>query len=174
MPRTLLNITADLEAIDQLLAEAGGDVTDPSVCEAIEAWMSELDHDLKKKVDGYAAYLTELLARIALRKAEAKRLNERAKIDANAVAKLKERLLCGLKELGMKKVETDRYVVTVARNGGKQPLDISVPAEELPPRFTREVRSIEVNKDELRSALEAGEEVNGAILMDRGESLRIK
>lgn len=174
MSRTLIDITDDLHAIDDLLAEAGGDVSDPAVCEAIESWMTELDTDLKKKVDGYAGYLTELAHRVEVRKAESKRLYNLAATDMNTIRSMKDRLMFALKELGIKKVETMRYVVSVQKNGGVAPLDIQVPAEELPPRFQTVKTTVSSNGEAIRQAIAAGEEVEGCTLMERGESLRVR
>lgn len=174
MSRTLFQITDDLAALDDLLDEVGGDVSDPRVAAAVEAWMAELDSDLNRKVDGYAAFITELEARSESRSKEAARLAARAKSDANKAGFLKERLRLALQSRKIKKLETDRYLVTVATNGGKQPLDIHDP-NAVPPEY-REIipQTWELNADKIRAALADGMEVPGAILMDRGTHLRIK
>ena len=172
MKRTLYDITDDMRAFDDLLEQAGGDVTDEAVMSAIEAWMNELDTDLKNKVDGYAAYIQELLALADARKAEAKRLSESARSKENAAKALKERLMFAMQERNLKKIETDRFSVSWQVNGGKPALDVSVPAEMLPSRF--QSVTISPNNDAIRVALDAGEEVPGCMLMDRGTSLRIR
>jgi len=123
-------------------------------------------------VDGYAAYISELLAKAAARRAESRRLADLAKANENAAKRLKERLMWALQERDIKKVETPLYVVSVAKNGGKAPLDIQVPATELP----MEYQMIEYSpaKDSIRNALEQGIEIEGCNLMERGTSLRIR
>ena len=172
MPRTLYDITADMRQIDELLTTLEGDISDPAIEEAITEWIAEMDSDLKTKVDGYAAYVTELLALAAARKDEARRLKERATVNENAAKRLKERLLYALQERGIDKVETLRYTVTVAKNGGVAPLDVQVAPEALPPRFQKV--TIDADNKAIRAAIAAGEEVDGATLMERGTSLRIK
>lgn len=169
---TLYEITSDMRAIDQLLDECGGDVSDERVLQAIENWMAELDTNLRDKVDGYAAYISELLAKALARKAEAKRLTQLAKANENAAKRLKERLMWALEERGVSKVETPLYVVSVAKNGGKAPLDIQVPATELPMEYQK-VEYSPAN-DSIRNALEQGIEIDGCTLMERGTSLRIR
>ena len=66
MSRTLLEITEDLQAVDDLLTEAGGDIT--GVEATVDAWMTELDQDLKGKVDNYSALITVMNARAEVRK----------------------------------------------------------------------------------------------------------
>lgn len=172
MSRTLYDITADMREIDHLLSTLDGDITDPAIDEAITEWLNEMDGDLKNKVDGYAAYITELLALAAARKDEAKRLSERAKVNENAAKHMKARLLWALQERGIDKVETLRYTVSVAKNGGVAPLDVQVGPEQLPPRFQKV--TIDADNKAIRDAIAAGEEVEGATLMERGVSLRIK
>ena len=172
MKRTLYDITADLQAFDQLLDQAGGDVSDIQVLEAIEQWMADLDADLTNKVDGYAAYINDLLATAKARKEEANRLRTLATAGENTVRRLKERLMWAFKERDIKKLETPRFVVSWQNNGGKKPLDVQVPGNELAPRFQKVV--VDPDNDAIRSAIEAGEEVAGCTLMERGTSLRIR
>jgi len=169
---TLYEITSDMRAIDQLLDECGGDVSDERVLQAIEDWIAELDTNLRDKVDGYAAYISELLAKAAARRAESRRLATLARYNENAAERLKERLMWALQERDIKKVETPRYVVSWQAAGGKVGLDVQIPASELP----EEYRMIEYKpaNDSIRNALEQGIEIEGCNLMERGTSLRIR
>jgi len=166
---TLLEITDNMVVLDDLIQECGGNMEDPQIEEAISTWISEMQDDLDNKVDNYAAFITELKARSATRKAEADRLAARARTDSSTAAFLGNRLKIALTELGIKKLETDRYRVTVAGNGGKQPLDIH---GEVPHEFS--VVRLEPNKNKIREALENGKELDFAILQDRGNRLSIK
>lgn len=172
MKRTLYDITDDLRAFDDLLEQADGDVSDPAVLEAIEKWMTELDIDLTNKVDGYAAYINDMLAKAQARKDEADRLRARAKANEATARRLKERLMWAMQERGMKKIDTPRFTVSWQKAGGKVGLDVQVPGDQLPPRFQKVV--IEPDNAAIREALDAGEEVDGCSLMERGTSLRIR
>lgn len=168
---TLLDITDDMVALDNLIQECGGDMSDPLVEDAIGTWISEMQHDLDSKVDNYAAFITELKARAAMRKSEADRLTMRAKTDANTAAFLADRLKFALNELGIKKLETNRYRVAVAGNGGKRPMDIH---GVVPDKFMEDKVVSTVNKDMIRETLEGGGELDFAILQERGNRLSIK
>lgn len=73
----------------------------------------------------------------------------------------------------LRTVETDRYRITLARNGGKAPLLVDeVPIENLPAAFVR--TTVEVNKEAIREALENGEVLEFARLGERAQSIRIK
>lgn len=169
--RTLFELTGDALALHDLLTETGGDITEPSVAQAIDAWMKELDKGLHTKVDGYCILVRELEARAEARKAEAERLAKRAQVDENAARALKERLKVAFQMIGVEKIETDNFNVRVQKNGGKAPLEVTVAPEALPERFT--VVERKVNNEAVRAALEAGEKVEGCRLLDRGVSLRI-
>lgn len=178
--RTLNEIGADLESLDALLAEVGGDVTEEAAEAAVDAWLSELGHERDAKLDRYAAYIADLKARSDAKKAEAKRLTDRAKVEDNRVEMLKTRLLWFFQAQGLKKVETNLHAFTVANNGGKVPISLLVDPEALPYEYREHVVSYRAKTDEIRAKLEAGEQVVDAtgqpvaILGQRGQSLRIK
>ena len=174
MTKTLLDITRDMDALDALLTEVEGDVTDPRVLEAVTAWFAELDADLKGKLDNYAALITMLEARSDVRAREAERLSRRAKTDASSAQFLKDRLRGEFEARGIQKVETDRYRVSVAANGGKLPLVID--QESLIPKaLLRLIPEQRVpDKDAIREALERGQTVPGVHFGDRGRRLSIR
>jgi hypothetical protein len=173
MKQTLLDITEDMAAIDELLAESGGEITTETEG-TLDAWFAELDTNLTGKVDNYCALITEIECRAAVRKAEADRLYDRAKIDENAAKALRERLRFVWELRAMGKVQTSRYTVSLAKNGGKAALDVRVGAEDLPAWAVKTETVVTVDKDAIRSRLEAGEELDFASLMQRGNRIAIK
>jgi molybdopterin biosynthesis enzyme len=110
-------------------------------------------------------------ARADIRKAEAERLARRAQVDEASADWLASRLLAALDSRGMRKVETDRYAVSVVGNGGKAPLlvDGDVPAE-----FLKTVTKVEPDRERIRLAIEAGQDVPFARLGERGKRLAIR
>ena len=167
----LLDITDDMQALEDLLAEVGGDVTDPKVGETVDAWFAELDANLTGKVDNYAALISTLRARADIRRAEAERLARRAQVDEAAADWLASRLLAALDARGMRKVETDRYAVSVVGNGGKQPLLVD---GEIPSEWTKTVTRTEPGRERIRASLEAGQALPFARLGERGKRLSIR
>ena len=79
--RTLLDITDDVRALDDILAENGGDLSDPQIESILSQWETDLEGDLEAKLDSYAALITEWEARAEMRSVEAARLAKRAKTD---------------------------------------------------------------------------------------------
>lgn len=173
---TLYQISEDLLALEALLTETGGDVSDAEVEAAIVAWMAELSHDRDVKMDNYVSLMRELKAREVARMNEASRLQERAQIDAQAYDRLKDRLKEFFELHELKTVETKRFRITLANNGGKEPLSVDPDYENkpqmLPERFQK--TTVEADHAKIREAVEAGEQWSFAKLLPRGKSLRIK
>ncbi len=55
MNRTLYEIGADMGALEQLLWEAGGEITDADMEQIIDNWLDQNREDLENKLDSYAA-----------------------------------------------------------------------------------------------------------------------
>jgi hypothetical protein len=169
----LLEIKEDMRALDQLLDEQDGDVT--GMEQIIDKWAADLENSLEEKVDNYAALITEKMKMYAVRQGEAERLTRLALTDKNRADWLKARLKYMLDEMCIKKLETTRYRISVAGNGGKQKLDIFVPDDELPEEYLQTIPSVRIaNNVAIREALEAGKKIDGVVLQERGTSLRIR
>ena len=170
--RTLLNISDDMKALDDLLAESEGDVSSASVAAALDQWENELETDFVGKVDSYARLIAEIDARVAARTNEAQRLIKRAKTDEAAADSLRERLKSVWVFRGLATVETPNYRIGLQYNGGKQPLLLE--AGRLAAEWLKTTTLIEPDKDRIRAELDAGNEVEGATLGERGRRLNIR
>jgi len=168
---SLIDIADDARALDKLLDEADGDLT--GMEQIIDDWKQELGDKFEEKVDSYAALITEKMRMYQVRQGEAERLTRLALTDKNRADWLKGMLKHVFAELGVQKMDTDRYRLSVATNGGKKKLDIYVPANELPAEYILPT-DLEADKKAIRLALEAGEIIPGAVLQERGTSLRIR
>ncbi len=171
MKRSMLEITDDLLALDDLLADVGGDVSDPRVAATVDQWFAELDSDFDTKADNYAALITEMRMRAEARRIESERLAARAAIDERSADFLAVRLMAALDARGVKRHETKRYAVSVVGNGGKAPLEI---VGDVPPEFTRTRTTVDPDKDSIRAALEGGQSLPFARLLPRGKRLSIR
>lgn len=171
--RTLLDISDDMATLNDLLFEAGGDVSDPQVEQYVAEWMEEIDNDFNTKVDNYCTFIRQLELESAARKEEAERLLKRVKADENTVKSLKWRLKSVMEQRGLKKAGGKR-TASVVPNGGKVPVEIddNVNPEALPPRFQKV--TVTLNKDAVRDALAEGEELQFARFGLPGTHLRIR
>jgi hypothetical protein len=174
MNRTIYDISADLAALESILHENGGDVSDPQAEAALAEWERELELDLTGKVDRYCSLIAELEARSKSRQAEADRLADLAKADDKAAQGLRERLRFIWETRNLPKIETSRFRVALTRNGGKAPLDLRVEPDELPEWAIDRKTIVTANKDAIRARLEAGENLPFANLMERGTRISIK
>lgn len=171
MRRTLFAISQDMEALGSILADVGGDLSHPDAAAAVEAWEAELAQDLEGKIDGYASLISEIEARAAIREQEAERIRRLVEADRRAADSLRERLRLVWEERGLGKIQTARYAVSLARNGGKAPVDIYSP---VPPEWTKATTSVGPDRERIREALERGERLDFARLMERGSRIVIK
>ena len=157
------------DLIDALL---DGGQADADASKALEEHLAGLDEALDQKAESYASVIQGLALRAKARREEASRIRDLAEADEAVADRLKTRLKEAMEATGKTKIDTPRFKLAVAANGGKQSLAIDTPADDLPPAF-RVVRH-EPNKDAIRAALESGQAVPGCTLLPRGTSLRIK
>lgn len=166
----LYEITTEIQSILDAMLEGGAD--SPEAMDALNEHLSGLDAVLDTKAEQYAGIITELQSRAAIRSQEAKRVSTLAAADQALADRLKERLKESMERTGKTKIETARFKLSVAGNGGKQPLAIGCDAHALPPEFV--VQRVEANKDAIRAALEAGRSIPDCSLLPRGTSIRIR
>lgn len=167
--RTLFIISDDIQQLNTLL----DDLDDTEQQKLVTEWLDHLETERDRQLDNYAALIAELEARAEFRKQEAKRLMELAAAAENRAKMLKDRLKYFFETSQIKKIETNRYRLSLVKHGGKAPLIFAQPitAAELPERFQRV--SVETDTKAIREALESGEKLDFARLGDRGSSIRI-
>jgi hypothetical protein len=168
---TLLEISEDLAAIEQAIEEAGGEAT-PETEHLIGRYFDDLLPTAYDKMDNYAALIREMELRSNARKEEAKRLAERARIDADSAKWLKNNLHNFFVRHDLKKVETQRFKLTRQKHGGQAPLELDLHPDELPSEYQK--WTVDYNRDAIRKALEEGKYVPGAKIGERGEGIRIR
>jgi hypothetical protein len=170
----LFDIGADLQALENLLEESGGDISEAETEGAVSAWFDELHGDLGEKLDRYVGLIRNLESLAEMREAEIERMLKLARTDRNKASALKERLKLFFQMRGLARYDTPHFRLSLATNGGKVPLLLEVEAGDLPPQFQVTRTAIEADKEALRAALESGAVIEGARLGERGQSLRIR
>ena len=138
----------------------------------IDDLLKELEGSIEAKVENYCWLIREIEGRAAIRLLESKRIKALATTNENLVKSLKERLKYFFETQSIQKLECKTFKVSIANNGGVQPLQVDLPADQLPPQFQKV--TIEADNASIRKALEMGTEIEGVKLLQRGTSLRIK
>lgn len=128
---TLYELTDELLALDALLEETEGELT-----EELEQWMDEYGAKTREKVDRVCAYHADLLARAAAKKAEAKTLAEKARIEENKAERVKRLLDVAMTRLGTRQLDGNLYTVRRQKVGGKRKLTVlAADVSAFPKRF---------------------------------------
>jgi len=169
--RTLFELTEEALALDELIDEVDGDLTDPRVCAVVDEWVAEITAATSDKADAYAALISELLARAEWARVEARRQEARARAFEGRANGLKARLLQHLDATGQAKIVGQRFTVRAQNAGGKRALELRVPVEMLEPEFTRTI--VEPDNDKIRAALDEGQDLPFAVYKPRARTLVI-
>lgn len=168
---TLYTIGEEFIALERILEEQPDGATEADL-DTVAHWLEELHGKLEEKLSRCIAYIREQEALSEARLAEAQRLRESAAVPANRVKRLKEAIRFVFETQGLKKIETALGNVTLAGNGGKAPLEVLVPVDQLPDDCKRVV--VEPDLDAIRAVLAKGESVTFARALPRGNHIRIK
>ena len=168
---TLLQIGDEAAALAALIDELPDGELTPEAATALEAWFAQIGEQRDKKIDGYCAIIRELELRSDARHEEAARLAKLASGEANIAKRLRDRLKLFFELTGLQRVDTQRFRVSLAGNGGVRPVHIDCDAGALPEAF----RKVECRADlpAIRDALLTGATIPGCRLDERGKSLRI-
>lgn len=172
---SLLDLNNEMQALDDLLEEMGGDISEESVATYVNELFGEISAAIDEKVDSYVGLIRQKELVASLRKSEAERLAQGARTESNRAQWLKDRLMLVMEMRGLKKAGKVR-TASICGNGGKLPLDIDEIAmlnpKELPPQFQRV--KIELDTEAVRKHLEAGGTLEWARYGERGQHLRLK
>lgn len=172
---SLYELTEEMVALDRLLAELGGEVTEGTQGQTLEQWATEFDWKMRDKVDGYGALIKNLEADAGAIGDEVKRLQDRARALDNRASRLKALAKFSMERLRTRKLEGLRFTIALQKACGQDPLEVLVEdLEKFPERFIR-VRK-EADKEALRAALVAKdpEAEMLARLGERGDYVRIR
>lgn len=159
---TLYEMNKEWQNVFEMLLDP--EIPEEAVFDTIEM----IEADMDTKADSYAKIIKSMDGDTAQIDTEIKRLQERKTSISNRQKALKQRLFDTMKATGRTKFKTALFSFNIQKNGGKSPVDITaeVPAEWLKPG--------DPDKDKIRAYLESGHDLPFAVLMERGESLRIR
>ena len=186
---SLYQLTEELVALDTLLADIGGDVSEGTEGQTLEKWAAEFDWKMKTKVDAYGSLYKNMEADANELKAEIKRLSDRKRAIENRGARLLALAKFSMERLKTRKLEGVKFTISIQKNGGPEPIEVLIEPKALPEAFRDEEMVYSANQDALRAALEKRraalakeppeadpfpELAGKAELKDRGESVRVR
>lgn len=153
---------------DYLTLMEYADSTDPDDEQVFLDTLEGLMGAVEAKADSYAAVISHMDAHEDLLQKEIDRLTAKKTAISNNKKRMKDSLQAAMIAMDQKTIKTDLHTFRVQKNGGKQPLVIF---GNVPDKFQKIV--YEPDKDLIRKALENGEELEFAVLKERGEHLVI-
>lgn len=157
--KTLVQIVSDMQALDELLTESGGEISDEQVEIIVNQWIAESKKDLALKLDGYQIYMEGLEASEASNKAWAAKANQIAKSKKKLRENLESRLIETMIAMGKNEVTGNKFKFKVkqGRYSTKILDDSKVPAE-----YCRSKITIEVDKNAIKEAFQkTGVQIDG-------------
>lgn len=143
------------------------DLDAQTVADTIEA--SDVQCALEEKAQGYEMVARTFEAPIPAIDAEIKRLQAMKKASQNRADVLRQRLHDAMVELQIEKIKAPLFEIRRQKN----PVSVEIYNAELVPFEFYKTPEPEINKAELKAALQAGREIEGARLT-QSEGLRVK
>lgn len=166
--RPLYELAAGFNTLFDLVLDESMDL------QLLEEGLHSIECELEEKCANGIALIKSLEAYAEAYGKEQKRFESQRQILENRIKRIKEWYRQNLDAMGKTKVPTQYGVMSVQKNGGKQPLKIDDAALIPEVYLTTVPEHKEVNREALYEALSSGREVPGAHLEARGRSLRIK
>lgn len=165
-----LGLLAQIEAIfaepmDDAIVDPGAEAQ--RLADEHLAALAEVQEQLAAKLAGYVKAIKAKTARADLLRAEAaayaaeaERLANKARSEADTAEFLQERLKLFLERRGLQRFEAGTYTLKVVNQGGKLPLLLTpgVTPAQVPPQFRKEIPATwDWNKAEIERALKDGQ-----------------
>lgn len=155
----------------EILSMAGSGEFDD---ELIRNTLEGVEGEIEEKLDSYGIVVNELQNDISKLSYEIDRLSSKKKTLVNSVDYLKRNVMETMERMDKRTVKGDRFTWAIQKNGGKRPVIMKEGYNILaiPERF--QDWTVKPDREQIREALENGEELDFATLGERGESLRLR
>ena len=140
----------------------------------IKGTLEGVEGEIEAKLDSYGVIVNELQDDIEKIDKELKRLTAKKKTITNSIDYLKKNVMETMKRMDKRTIKGVRFSWTITKNGGKLPIKFDDIFSVLALDDKFQICDIKPDKDAIRTALEAGENIPGVHLGERGESLRLR
>jgi hypothetical protein len=161
---TLYSITADMNAILSLIEDGDGELTPE-----LEQALAITEEQFTQKAEDYGHAILNLKAMATAAKAEKDRLASLQKFYENATKRLTDAITAAMQAFDVPKVETPTLRLSLRKSTATEIDDLNA----VPDRFKQTKVEVVAKKDEIKKAIQAGETVEGAHLIEN-VSLQIK
>ncbi|MEA0564557.1 siphovirus Gp157 family protein [Lysinibacillus irui] len=135
--------------------------------EGLEDTLASITDAVEEKLEAYAMVIKNIESDVEGIKSEEKRLAERRKIMENGINRMKQAIAETLQGSGQDKVKTEKFTFSFRKSSKVEVSDI----DSLPQQYVKVERTI--SRSELAKALKAGEQIEGAQLVEN-QSLSIR
>lgn len=162
----LYDLTEEYTALQDMMYDP--EVDEQTLSDTMEAVFGEIED----KADGYAKIILGMKADAEVLKIEEDRLYARRKRIEDRQKYLKDTLMANMQAIGVEKIKTALFSISIAKNGGKEPLVIDGLIEDIPGKFL--IPQPPVVDNEAVRALLAERQVDWAHLEPRGVHLGIR
>lgn len=153
MNATLVKRADDIVALNQLIAESGGEINS-----IIENWLTEVETSLSTKVDHYKFIQDQLDVQMESLKTEAAQLSSAAKTLERIKENLKDRIKFTMRKLDVAELKGTKYRYKLSASKPRLVID----AEKIPDALKIVVTEKVPDKERIRILMETGETVPGA------------
>lgn len=161
--KTLIEITNDQKAVEDLLTEINGDISDQDTEKLIETWIAEITKDLANKSDSYKFRMDSIDKFIEQFKSYSDMFSKQARILKNLSDSLKDRLKMAMIEMNMSEIKGNLFIHKLSAT--KKSLKIENESN-IPKEYFYQTITTSLDKDKLRADLESGKSIPGAYLED--------
>ena len=161
----ILSVQSALDEADKMDAD-----TEQALRDTLDALIGEFGDDAEEAIKLAKNYQAESDAL----KAESDRLAKRSQEEANKARWIKRSLQDYMIMTGKTKAQAGLFKITLAKNGGKQPLVVDASIDRVPYKY--KTMTWTVDTDSLRKAIEAGDQEAKSVahLEERGQHLVIR
>lgn len=135
--------------------------------EGLEDTLDSITDAVEEKLEAYAMVIKNIESDVEGIRSEEKRLAERRKIMENGITRMKQAIAETLQGSGQDKVKTEKFTFSFRKSSKVEVSDIDC----LPQEYVKVERTI--SRAELAKALKAGEQIQGAQLVEN-QSLSIR
>lgn len=169
--RSLFEITEDFAEVEARLEALDDNDNDLEAMSLLLEWISDLSSERAVKIDAYCWLIRKLESEAETAKKVASEFREKAEQRTNKTEMLKSLIMQHMRTLGHPKLFGKQFTVAIQKNGGSLPVEI-IDEDAIPDELCG-IKRIP-DKARIRAAIESGQKIGGAVLGERGESVRIK